>query len=156
MVREKFTDHYPYKILNAAHGFFFDKKAMLAPIYKKTALFFDKNDKAWLLKRCLEDPLKILFLSCQGCGDCGIQHLAFQCPESACPKHTRNGPCGGSTDGGCEVYPEKLCVWVRAYERLKNANALESFLEDDVPPRMWELNKTSSWINFHLGRDHQK
>jgi methylenetetrahydrofolate reductase (NADPH) len=24
-----------------------------------------------------------------------------------------------------------------------------------VPPRMWELNDTSSWINFHLGRDHQ-
>jgi methylenetetrahydrofolate reductase (NADPH) len=24
-----------------------------------------------------------------------------------------------------------------------------------VPPRMWELNNTSSWLNFHLRRDHQ-
>jgi methylenetetrahydrofolate reductase (NADPH) len=24
-----------------------------------------------------------------------------------------------------------------------------------VPPRMWELNQTSSWINYHTMRDHQ-
>jgi hypothetical protein len=24
-----------------------------------------------------------------------------------------------------------------------------------VPPRMWELNRTPSWINFHSKRDHQ-
>jgi methylenetetrahydrofolate reductase (NADPH) len=24
-----------------------------------------------------------------------------------------------------------------------------------VPPRMWELDQTSSWLNFHLQRDHQ-
>ncbi len=155
-LKEMLTDHIPYKIFNAAHGLFFDKKSMLAPVYKKISLVLDEHHKTWLVKRCLEDPLKILFLSCQGCGDCSIQHLAFQCPESGCPKHTRNGPCGGSLDGCCEVYPEKLCVWVRAYERLKNAHNLENFLNDDVPPRMWELNKTSSWINFHLGRDHQK
>ena len=153
---KKLTDHYPYKILNTAHGFFFNRKAVLAPVYKRIAFLFEKNNKAWLLKRCLEDPLKILFLSCQSCGDCGIQHLAFQCPESGCPKHTRNGPCGGSRDGYCEVYPDSLCVWVRAYERLKNAKALPDFLKDAVPPRMWELNKTSSWINFHLEKDHQK
>lgn len=155
-LKEKLTDHYPYRILNQAHGFFFDKNAMLAPVYKKIANFFERNNKAWLLKRCLEDPLKVLFLSCQSCGDCGIQHLAFQCPESGCPKHTRNGPCGGSRDGYCEVYPDRLCIWVRAYERMKYANALPGFLKDLVPPRLWELNKTSSWINFHLGKDHQK
>jgi hypothetical protein len=27
--------------------------------------------------------------------------------------------------------------------------------EGCVPPRMWELNNTSSWLNFHLRRDHQ-
>jgi methylenetetrahydrofolate reductase (NADPH) len=26
---------------------------------------------------------------------------------------------------------------------------------DFVPPRMWGLNHSSSWLNFHLGRDHQ-
>ena len=24
-----------------------------------------------------------------------------------------------------------------------------------IPPRKWELDQTSSWINFHLGKDHQ-
>jgi len=155
-IKEKFADHYPYKILNQAHGYFFDKKAGLSPVYKRIATFFERNNKAWLLKRCLEDPMKVFFLSCQSCGDCSIQHVAFQCPESGCPKHTRNGPCGGSRNGYCEVYPDRLCIWVRAYERLKNANSLTGFLKDTVPPRMWELNKTSSWINFHLGKDHQK
>lgn len=155
-IKERLMDHYPYRIFNTAHGFFFNQKSMLAPVYKRMAHFFEKKNKAWLVKRCLEDPLKVPFLSCQGCGDCGIQHLAFQCPESRCPKHTRNGPCGGSWNGYCEVYPDRLCVWVRVYIRLKKANRHKNFLKDKVPPRKWELNKTSSWINFHLGKDHQK
>jgi len=155
-LKEKLTDHFPYKLLNASHNLFFDKTSMLAPMYKKMAGFLERTDKTWILKKCLEDPMKIGFLSCQSCGDCGIQHTAFLCPESGCPKHTRNGPCGGSRDGFCEVYPEKLCIWIRAYGRLKNADKLPQFLQDKVPPRMWELNKTSSWANFHLEKDHQK
>ncbi len=154
-LKYRVVDYFPYKILNAAHHLFFNKKAMLAPVYQKLARFIDKNNKAWVVKYCLEDPLKILFLSCQGCGDCGIQHVAFQCPESGCPKHTRNGPCGGSRDGYCEVYEYRRCIWTRAYIRLKQYNRSETLCEKFVPPRKWELNKTSSWINFHLGRDHQ-
>ena len=149
------VDHFPYKILKTAHSFFFNKEARLAPLYQKIARFIDKNNKEWLVKYCFEDPIKILFLSCQGCGDCGIQHVAFQCPESGCPKHTRNGPCGGSKDGYCEVYENKHCIWDRAYTRLKHYNSSETLSEEFVPPRKWELNKTSSWINFHMGRDHQ-
>jgi len=155
-LKEIVFEHIPYRMLNSAHNIFFDRSAMLAPAYKKLASILEKHHKTWLLKRCLEDPLKVVFLSCQSCGDCGIQHAAFLCPESGCPKHTRNGPCGGSRDGYCEVYPEKLCIWVRAYTRLKHAERLSGFLKDKVPPRMWELNKTSSWINFHLNRDHQR
>ncbi len=155
-LKEMFTDHLPYKIFNAVHGMFFNKNARLAPFYKRLAIFLEKYNKVRVLKYWIENPLKILFLSCQSCGDCAIQHIAFQCPESGCPKHTRNGPCGGSLDRHCEVYPEKLCIWVRAYERLKHAHHLEKFMTDNVPPRMWELDRTSSWINFHLERDHQK
>ena len=96
--------------------------------------FWKKHRKTWLLKRCLEDPLKVVFLSCQSCGDCAIQHVGFPLPESKCPKHTRNGPCGGSRDGYCEVYPEQRCIWVRAYARLKQAKGLSGFLQDKVPP----------------------
>jgi methylenetetrahydrofolate reductase (NADH) len=155
-LKKTVLDHIPYKMLNFSHNLFFNKTSILAPVYKKLALFLEKHHKTWVLKRCLEDPLKMSFLSCLGCGDCGIQHAAFLCPESGCPKHTRNGPCGGSRDGFCEVYPEKHCIWVRAYDRLENADKLSQFLKDKVPPRMWELNKTSSWTNFHLDKDHQK
>jgi methylenetetrahydrofolate reductase (NADPH) len=155
-LKEKLLDHTPYRTLRFAHALFFDKSAMLAPVYKNMASFLESHRKAWVLKRCLEDPIKGSLLSCQGCGDCGIQHAAFLCPESGCPKHTRNGPCGGSRDGTCEVYPEKQCLWIRAYRRLEYAKELSGFLQDEVPPRMWELNQSSSWVNFHLGKDHQR
>jgi methylenetetrahydrofolate reductase (NADPH) len=45
---------------------------------------------------------------------------------------------------------------VRAFNRLKKSDKTENLSKEFVPPRMWELNNTSSWINFHLGRDHQK
>jgi len=154
--KEKLFDHIPYRMLNFAHNLLFNKSGMLAPACRTLASVLERSNKTWVLKRCLEDPVKVLFLSCQSCGDCAIQHVAFLCPESGCPKHTRNGPCGGSREGACEVYPEKQCIWVRTHGRLKHANRLSCFMQDQVPPRMWELNKTSAWANFHLGKDHQR
>lgn len=155
-IKEKLTDHYPHGVLKTAHKIFFDKTARLAPVYGRLAGFLERTNKAWLVKLILEDPLKKPLLSCQSCGDCAIQHLAFLCPESGCPKHTRNGACGGSRDGFCEVHPDRRCVWVRAYGRLKHCGMGHTLGLDLVPPRMWELNETSSWVNFHLGKDHQK
>ncbi len=155
-VRKMLLEYWPYKMLSFAHSLFFDKTVRMAPVYQRFAAFLDSHNKSWILKHGLEDPIKIPLLSCQSCGDCGIQHAGFLCPESECPKHTRNGPCGGSRNGACEVYPEKDCIWIRAYNRLDHAGKLPIFLIDKVPPRNWELNKTSSWINFHLKRDHQK
>lgn len=145
-----------YLFLRSAHDFFFDKQATLAPVYKKISDSLDRTKTSWILKRFLEDPFKKLLLSCQSCGDCGIQHVGFLCPESGCPKHTRNGACGGSMDGYCEVNKDKLCVWVRAYNRMQKNGESAKLAEEFVPPRLWELKDTSSWINFHLDRDHQK
>ncbi|MEE4365285.1 MAG: methylenetetrahydrofolate reductase C-terminal domain-containing protein [Desulfotignum sp.] len=155
-VKENITEHIPHAFLEKAHSLFFEKKSRLAPLYRRFAQMADKNNLGKWVKRLLEDPVKKPLLSCQSCGDCAIQHTAFLCPESGCPKHTRNGACGGSRNGFCEVNPDKKCVWVRAYARLDRCKKAHTLAQDFVPPRMWELNKTSSWINFHLGRDHQK
>ncbi|MFZ5774133.1 MAG: methylenetetrahydrofolate reductase C-terminal domain-containing protein [Thermodesulfobacteriota bacterium] len=103
----------------------------------------------------LEHVIKFLLFECQNCGDCALGDLGFICPQSGCAKYLLNGPCGGSRDGWCEVYPgRKRCLYVRAYERLKAAGRAESFKHGFVPPRDWALNDTSSWLNFYRGRDH--
>ncbi|MCP4340019.1 MAG: hypothetical protein GY799_14280 [Desulfobulbaceae bacterium] len=51
---------------------------------------------------------------------------------------------------------DKLCVWVRAYKRMKKHGGTDKLACEFVPPRLWELKDTSSWSNFHLDRDHQK
>ena len=40
---------------------------------------------------------------CRDCGDCSLPDIAYVCPESQCAKNQRNGPCGGTRDGLCEV-----------------------------------------------------
>jgi methylenetetrahydrofolate reductase (NADPH) len=115
----------------------------------------DSTQIGHLLMHLTEDPVKKVLLSCKKCGDCGIHHLAFLCPESQCPKHIRNGACGGSSQGMCEVYPDRPCVYVRAYKRLALIKNTKDMAREFVPPRMWELNQSSAWLNFHLKRDHQ-
>ena len=65
-----------------------------------------------------EQALKVLQFDCKDCGDCSLPEIAYLCPESQCAKNQRNGPCGGTHDGICEV-GEKQCIWSRAYDRLK-------------------------------------
>jgi hypothetical protein len=108
-----------------------------------------------MIASTLEDPVKRLLLGCRHCGDCGIVHLAFLCPESQCPKHTRNGACSGSRNGRCEAHPERYCVWYRAWRRWAANGESHRLAEGCVPSRCWELDETASWLNFHLGRDHQ-
>jgi methylenetetrahydrofolate reductase (NADPH) len=92
---------------------------------------------------------------CMHCGDCALGDIAYLCPFSQCPKGQRNGPCGGSYEGWCEVYPnEKQCIYVRAYNRLKHFGEEESLGAYQVPPVDYELRGKSSWTNYFLGRDH--
>jgi methylenetetrahydrofolate reductase (NADPH) len=102
-----------------------------------------------------EHLVKLLLFGCRNCGDCTLAELGFLCPQSGCAKYLLNGPCGGSRDGWCEVYPgRKKCLYVRIYDRLRAVERDESMTEGFVPPRDWALNETSSWINFFLHRDH--
>ena len=103
----------------------------------------------------LEHLTKVLLFDCKDCGDCALIDVAYLCPMSQCPKNQRNGACGGSFEGWCEVYPgKKRCVYVRAYARLKKHGEEAQLEEGVVPPCNWDLYQTSSWINFYLGKDH--
>jgi methylenetetrahydrofolate reductase (NADPH) len=101
----------------------------------------------------LEQAIKVPLYDCRDCGDCSLPDVAYLCPESQCPKGERNGPCGGSHDGLCEVLPRR-CVWVRAYERLKPYGEELGML--DRPPVIVDnrLRRTSAWANTFLERDH--
>ncbi|MFP4136425.1 MAG: methylenetetrahydrofolate reductase C-terminal domain-containing protein [Candidatus Acetothermia bacterium] len=131
-------------------------------LFEPNGLFFTpmRTLLKWIDGTWVEEPfqaferiIKTITNDCQECGDCALTEMAYVCPMSQCPKEQRNGPCGGSRDGMCEVYPEKQCVYVRTYNRLKEYGDQEQ-LKERVPPNYWELRHTSSWLNYWLGRDH--
>ncbi len=103
----------------------------------------------------LEHLTKVVLFDCKDCGDCALIDLAYLCPMSQCPKNQRNGACGGSFEGWCEVHPgKKQCVYVRAYARLKKHGEEDELDKGIIEPCNWDLYQTSSWINFYLGKDH--
>ena len=65
---------------------------------------------------------------CAGCGDCVLEWTGGLCPIARCAKRLFNGPCGGSSDGKCEVDKDTDCVWQMIYDRLKKLNKLDNLL----------------------------
>lgn len=100
-----------------------------------------------------EQVAKVPMFGCQDCGDCSLPDIAYLCPESQCAKNQRNGPCGGTRDGKCEV-GDKDCIWALAYERLKPYGEETTMLEGPVVIKDNALRGTSAWANTLLGRDH--
>ena len=144
-----------FGVYREVHRTFFNHDALFSGIYKNLCTRLLRRPFGYLFTKTLEDISKKMLFSCRECGDCSLQHLAFFCPESQCPKHTRNGPCGGSRDGRCEVNPDRHCVWFKVYRRWASIGRPDKIYQGFIPPRNWELDRTSSWINFHLGKDHQ-
>ncbi len=95
--------------------------------------------------------LKGMMFDCHTCGQCVLSQTGMVCPMS-CPKGLRNGPCGGTLDGKCEVYPSKSCVWVRIHNRTSH----EPY---DLPKLIASadasLYRTSSYLNLLNGKDSQ-
>ena len=100
-----------------------------------------------------EQAAKVPMFHCRDCGDCSLPDIAYVCPESLCAKNQRNGPCGGTRDGLCEVYDTE-CIWSQAYERLKAYGESDGMLDGPVVVKDNALNRTSAWANTFLGRDH--
>ena len=95
----------------------------------------------------LEKWIKGPLFHCQMCGDCVLHSTGMVCPMT-CPKNLRNGPCGGvRPDGRCEVYPDRMCVWVRAYANAQLMKTGREEMKRVLPPHDWSRTGTSAWIN---------
>ena len=138
----------------------FDWLARAFPVNRDTLLrraltrvfgWVDRRRPAAALVERVELAIKKPLFGCQACGNCVLSHLEYVCPQT-CPKQLRNGPCGGTDQGRCEVTPEKPCIWVAVYDRAKAMGALDD-LKTYVPPPDRRLRDTSSWINYFLDRD---
>jgi methylenetetrahydrofolate reductase (NADPH) len=105
------------------------------------------------LMRAVEHAGKAVMFGCKDCGDCSLPDIAFLCPESACAKNQRNGPCGGTRDGKCEV-DDFECIWSRAYDRMKYEGREMDLLAHAPVIQNQALRGTSSWANTWLERDH--
>lgn len=93
----------------------------------------------------VERGVKGALFDCRMCGQCVLSSTGMSCPMN-CPKNLRNGPCGGvRQDGGCEVYPEMPCVWVKAFEgagRMPEGDRIR-----EVQPAVdHRLKGRSSWL----------
>jgi methylenetetrahydrofolate reductase (NADPH) len=104
--------------------------------------------------RVIESASKAVLFRCKDCGDCSLPDVAFLCPESQCAKNQRNGPCGGTREGRCEVDGFGDCIWLRAYGRLKRDGSEATLLQHAPVVQNQALRGTSSWANNWLGRDH--
>jgi methylenetetrahydrofolate reductase (NADPH) len=136
------------------HKLMFEPDKKLYGVMKKicSAVAGTKLEKSF---HKLEHLTKVMIFDCKDCGDCALMDVAYLCPMSQCPKSQRNGACGGSFEGWCEVYPgKKYCIYVRAYARLKKRGEEAQLEKNIVPPCNWDLYQSSSWINFYMGKDH--
>lgn len=141
-------------VMELVHEVAFDQKAPFYPLNKAVAQFIDNS---WLKKpfTLAEYTTKTMTNQCRFCGDCAMHELGFICPMSQCPKQQRNGACGGSRDGWCEVYPGKQkCIYVQMYEGFKGRGKEERMKAKYMPPCNWELHRTSSWLNYFNDRDY--
>ncbi|MBI2958366.1 MAG: methylenetetrahydrofolate reductase C-terminal domain-containing protein [Chloroflexi bacterium] len=144
-----------YYFSRAVHTVVFDPGSPLFGAMSRLAPFVDRSDLPKKVLGSFEFWSKSALYGCQNCGDCALYDVAYLCPVSQCPKDQRNGPCGGSFEGWCEIYHnQKKCIWVRAYRRLKSQGREDTIGEEIVPPCDWQLWQTSSWLNFYMGRDH--
>jgi len=77
---------------------------------------------------------------CAACGQCLLGLTGGICPIARCSKQLLNGPCGGSSQGKCEVNPEIECAWQLIYDKLSAQGRLNLLMEIN-PPKDWSTSR---------------
>ncbi|MFC1822613.1 methylenetetrahydrofolate reductase C-terminal domain-containing protein [Thermodesulfobacteriota bacterium] len=77
---------------------------------------------------------------CQGCGQCILARTGGICPVSRCAKRIFNGPCGGSSEGKCEINKEIDCAWQLIVDRLKGLDRFGDY-EQLAPIKDWSTER---------------
>jgi methylenetetrahydrofolate reductase (NADPH) len=124
-------------------------RSLLTAVFRRV----DKVPAAAQFLERVEFAVKSPAFGCQACGNCVLGQMEYVCPMT-CPKGLRNGPCGGTSNGQCEVVPSQPCIWVKVYDRAKAVNRLDD-LRVYIPRPNLALQGTSSWINYFLDRDNR-
>jgi methylenetetrahydrofolate reductase (NADPH) len=143
-----------YRVSRLVHRLAFERGKGIYGLLRRLFARWDK--KPGLLYRLsywLEREAKHLGYACQDCGDCSLPDCAYLCPLANCAKGSRNGPCGGSSDGRCEL-DDRDCFWARVYQRLKYYGQSQEMFAGPAVLYDAKLKHTSSWANTYLDRDH--
>jgi ferredoxin len=77
---------------------------------------------------------------CQACGQCILASTGGICPVSRCAKRIMNGPCGGSSNGKCEINSDLPCAWQLIIDRLESLGRLEEY-ESLSPVKDWSTDR---------------
>ncbi len=80
---------------------------------------------------------------CAACGNCLLGLTGGICPIARCSKQLLNGPCGGSSQGKCEVgcgdsAPD--CAWQLIYQKLAAQDRLHLIMEI-TPAKDWRSSR---------------
>jgi methylenetetrahydrofolate reductase (NADPH) len=143
-----------YRLSRWVHGLLFTRDKGLWGMMRRIYGRWQKKPGAMSrVAYAVEKGSKRLLYGCEDCGDCSLPDCAYLCPRRACSKHGRNGPCGGSAGGRCEL-DDKECFWARIYERMKYYGESEQMFAGPITLYNAELQHTSAWANTYLDRDH--
>jgi ferredoxin len=90
---------------------------------------------------------------CLGCGNCVLDLFGGICPISRCAKKLFHGPCGGSSNGKCEVNPDTDCAWQLIIDHAIATGQLDK-LAEYVPPKDWRSSQAGGPRKVHR-EDHE-
>ena len=77
---------------------------------------------------------------CQACGNCVLGTTGGICPIARCSKRLMNGPCGGSTNGKCEISPDVDCAWQLIWDRLQELGIADRY-EEIIAAKDWRTSR---------------